>query len=366
MISKFRCPVCKADQWNKIERFKYLNYEHKRNKINNIRIYIRYIKIVFRIIFFAKPSTKMIQCYHLDYYQKLRRQVLFDVWFPRKNEVILQSKVCENCGFMVYDPRPEDSDIKNKYLYLREIHPDIGGQEGHSELANALDRNRSFRIFQSINSHFESRSLKVLDYGGGNGRLLIPFLEEGHNCFLVDYSENTISEVKKLGNDINDIDKKERFDVIICSHVLEHVAEPNVLIGELRRHLKTNGIIYAEVPLEIWTGLRIDADPVTHINFFTPNSFRTLFINNHFRLLDSVIKVSNYADSFMEVIWIIGEKTTSKEKNNKYSMDTEFYLFPSRFYSISKLSKIMFMPFYSKYKIFLKSKLKKKLISELI
>ena len=76
-----------------------------------------------------------------------------------------------------------------------------------------------------------------------------------------------IKGAKKLGNNINDARIEKKFDIVICSHVLEHVSDLSNLVTKLKKQLKSNGIIYAEVPQEIWAGLRIDADPVTHVNF---------------------------------------------------------------------------------------------------
>ena len=36
----------------------------------------------------------------------------------------------------------------------------------------------------------------------------------------------------------------ESFDIVICSHVYEHVPDPNILMSEIRRVLKFDGICY--------------------------------------------------------------------------------------------------------------------------
>ncbi|MBE9047208.1 class I SAM-dependent methyltransferase [Pleurocapsales cyanobacterium LEGE 10410] len=49
--------------------------------------------------------------------------------------------------------------------------------------------------------------------------------------------------------DITDISfDSESFDVVICSHVLEHIDDDNKAIGELFRVLKHNGVAYIQVP----------------------------------------------------------------------------------------------------------------------
>lgn len=43
--------------------------------------------------------------------------------------------------------------------------------------------------------------------------------------------------------------KSHEYDIIICSHVLEHVSSPAAALGELRRVLKKTGVLIVMVPL---------------------------------------------------------------------------------------------------------------------
>ena len=110
-----------------------------------------------------------------------------------------------------------------------------------------------------------------LDFGGGDGKLLAPFVDAGHDCYLVDYNTEPLPGVKKLADTLDGVD--DTFDAIICSHVLEHVADPLGTLRDLRARLRPGGRIYAEVPSEVWRGIPIERDPVTHVNFFTVASF---------------------------------------------------------------------------------------------
>ena len=98
-------------------------------------------------------------------------------------------------------------------------------------------------------------------------------LTEEDPCCLTFKAEDKLGYVRLT---LSQIEKK--FDIVICSHVLEHVSDLSNLVTKLKEQLKSNGIIYAEVPQEIWAGLRIDADPVTHVNFFSLNSFLSILL----------------------------------------------------------------------------------------
>ena len=174
------------------------------------------------------------------------------------------------------------------------------------------------------------------------GRLLRRFIDNEHRCYLIDYSDDQLPGISKLGNDINSCTINAKFDAIICSHVLEHVSKVSKLVKALKKLLKPKGVIYAEVPQEIWAGLGIDADPVTHINYFTKNSFANLFLANGFEILEIEQQISNYGKSCVEVVWAV-----VKADNNTRSLispDTEEMLYPSRLYSVIKLFRLLIEP----------------------
>ena len=59
------------------------------------------------------------------------------------------------------------------------------------------------------------------------------------------------------------------------------------------------------MPQEIWAGLRLEGDPVTHINFFTRNSLAGLFLGNGFDILERRQQVATYGRTALEVLWVL-------------------------------------------------------------
>lgn len=232
------CPICRNNSWDVIG-----------NKI------------------YRKSETD-----HLSEYAKVRYEVLFKVWLPDKNQAEFSSILYNKCGFVAYKPRPTSKDLEEKYQFLAH-HPN-----SRNELSAALvsDKILSEELFNYLSKYIEKQYAEILDYGGGNGRLMPAFLEEGHHCNLVDYIEETLPNMLRLGSTIDDIPKNSRFDIIICSHVLEHLADPAQIISRLSEYLGENGFIYVEVPLEIWDCVPLPVEPVNHINFFSPQSLRVL------------------------------------------------------------------------------------------
>jgi 2-polyprenyl-6-hydroxyphenyl methylase/3-demethylubiquinone-9 3-methyltransferase len=75
--------------------------------------------------------------------------------------------------------------------------------------------------------------LRLLDYGGGNGRLVSLLQHAGyHNTHVYDPFEPDYA-ARPAGP----------FDVITCFEVLEHVPDPIAVIGDMRRLLTPHGII---------------------------------------------------------------------------------------------------------------------------
>lgn len=126
------------------------------------------------------------------------------------------------------------------------------------------------------------------------------------------------------------------YDCILLNHVLEHVTEPGALISKLKKHLNDDGLLYVEVPIEIWGGIRrLEKDPVTHVNFFTDGSLKTILRMNGYRIISSFRGWSSYGNLFPHTTWAVAMK--GYEKPSFEPQITEDLLFPNRIFSIKKL-----------------------------
>ena len=128
------------------------------------------------------------------------------------------------------------------------------------------DKYGEFRPLHQINplrvDFIEERSSvegkKVLDVGCGGGILAEALSELGANVTGIDASENTIgvakSHSRSIGSDViyiqNTIEEfisshpNEKFDVITCLEMLEHVPSPNEIIKSCSNLLKDDGNIF--------------------------------------------------------------------------------------------------------------------------
>ena len=205
-------------------------------------------------------------------YERARYGVLFDIWFNGADAVNLRTVACQHCGFVMYAPRPSVENIQVKYEYLNR-HPEAKG-EYCSDLPS--DKRRSRELYRFVTPYLGVQSGRVLDFGGGKGRLLHEFVTQGHRCGVVDYVAEVIPGVEYLGHELDVLPFESRFDLVLCSHVIEHLADPLEAVSRLAARLSGEGHLYIEVPSEIWKCPPPKMDPVTHVNFFTTDSLRTL------------------------------------------------------------------------------------------
>lgn len=142
---------------------------------------------------------------------------------------------------------------------------------------------------------------KILECGAGEGSIL-KFLDEAdrfselHAIEISDTGINQIKrrnlrklqEVKKFnGYEIPYSDKE--FDMVCCSHVIEHVEHPRILLREIKRVSKFQVF---EIPLDY----SIDVDKQVeqflsygHINIFTPSLFKFLLKSEGYEIVNDIL-----------------------------------------------------------------------------
>ena len=100
-----------------------------------------------------------------------------------------------------------------------------------------------------------------LDAGTGIG-VMLPFLSKiSQNVKAVDYTDiinyaEAMAKKKRLGNitfekcDINTLQAKEKFDLIICLSVLEHIGIPEIVFKHFKDILSPKGTLIIGYPIE--------------------------------------------------------------------------------------------------------------------
>lgn len=108
----------------------------------------------------------------------------------------------------------------------------------------------------------------------------------------IDYLRNNTRKIETVRGDItaDDFSLEGPFDIVVLSHVLEHIENPGKFLESILRRLDFEHIVI-EVPLEdlpilrIRDGFRNRRENVAgHVQFFTIDSFERLLIAKGFRI----------------------------------------------------------------------------------
>ena len=161
---------------------------------------------------------------------------------------------CNHCGFRYGSVRFTDEQAQaiygdyrtDRYFQERErFEPGFMAEYGH----HFKPRNGTDKVETFVRSHKEPAT--VLDIGGGNG-------------------ENTPFRDRATIVDIGDT-IEGRYDLVVMSHLLEHVGSPRHFVDLARKHLNADGLIYTETPIDpahnVWH---------EHCQVFSEQSLRTL------------------------------------------------------------------------------------------
>lgn len=103
---------------------------------------------------------------------------------------------------------------------------------------------------------------RVLDYGCGSGEYLLQLEPLGYTLSGAEYDPKLLAALAAKGIEIADVAALDEswngsFDHITLSHVLEHVPDPEGLLGRLFAMLKPGGSLYLVLPNGKATGLEI-------------------------------------------------------------------------------------------------------------
>jgi 2-polyprenyl-3-methyl-5-hydroxy-6-metoxy-1,4-benzoquinol methylase len=154
-----------------------------------------------------------------------------------------------------------------------------------------ISQSRSELLVSSLHQKIKvSKNAKILDFGCGGGALLSEFrkISQNYQLFGIDYEENNKyfknyidQEIYYLGNDIDKCHIK--FDIVIMSHVLEHLTEPMNFLQSIKKNMNENSILNIRVP-NIINNI-IDLIVSDHVFHFSVESLQYNLINAGYEII---------------------------------------------------------------------------------
>ena len=168
---------------------------------------------------------------------------------PILGKIEIKNVICNNCGFMYNNPRPSPEALGR--FYTDEISASSNVfrtmEEGSRQNINTKEQ------VEFIRKNIQKKNPgKLLEVGCRNGGLLVNLRLRDWELWGLEPSRVAEAALKSGINVIfgtleNTELEEKKYDLIICSHVLEHMYDPNI-IKKMVSALKLDGNIMIEVP----------------------------------------------------------------------------------------------------------------------
>ncbi len=248
---------------------------------------------------------------------------------------------CEACRCLFLHPMPDSREIER--FYPADYWWNARRSGGLKKLESVYRKLALRDHIAFITKAAGNRGVDVLDVGCGSGTLLGLLKQRGFRVNGLDFS----AEAAAIAKAENGVDvavgsleeahfPAESFDVVTLFHVMEHVTNPRLVLAEVSRVLKPNGVAILQVPnIESWQfkifGARwYGLDIPRHVIDYSRNSMLKLladsgFVVNrirHFNLRDnSPALVSSVFPSLDPV----SRSVRHRKRNNDESRPVEWF-----------------------------------------
>ena len=239
--------------------------------------------------------------------------------------------ICTFCGLVQTNPLMREKCYEDFYVnHYRELY---SGSKYGEEAFFEFQVRRGKTIIKFLKKHIPNPGLPkpslILEVGCGTGGILQAFKGIGHNTIGVDYDKDYLEYGIAKGLDLRDgdihkITLKDRPNLIIYSHVLEHVHDLHKEIERIKEILKNDGFLYVEVPGIKNMRSRCGWDFLkylqnAHLYHFSSKTLEWLFNEHDFRSL-----INN---EYVRAIYKKGSKgldsSSEYESTKKFILKTE-------------------------------------------
>lgn len=198
---------------------------------------------------------------------------------------------CGECSHLYVSPRlaPEV-----RVRMLREL-----GETEADDPFLAAQRLHAEPICQLL--HARAPGPRLLDFGFGHGHLMRVARAYGFEVYGLDGSGSNVDRLRaefgaRLATATAGLDELpwDAFDVIVMSHVLEHLPDPRGVLAEIAGKLNDGGLIYVSVPdmgslqFRIFGKAWEPVEPIAHLQYFTEESLTRLLAASGFEGLERV------------------------------------------------------------------------------
>ena len=274
-----------------------------------------------------------------DYFDEYKFNVNSDIEFFGKIQIVY----CKECDLSFADPMPSISKLDHFYKY---VYRDFG-RPHYKEIINLEEEllsQKNMNYIQYLSSFINFNEIEnIFDFGSGSGDIGYLLSKKFKHLKLHTIeSDNFSKEILKNRNykiygNFNEIDIK--FDLIISTHVIEHLTNLNIF-ENFKNILKKNHYIFIEVPNNLFE-VNFHERPYDspHLIFFSKKSLYLIEKKFNFQILDLTYSFHSIDKAFnnMKKSKLIFEDWTKKTKyKNKKKLIKNFIksIFPKKILKI--------------------------------
>ena len=196
----------------------------------------------------------------------------------------LELLTCNSCSMVFANPMPSDQELdKYNSSYFENAH----GGKSDNPTTNAFFSGIAKLRYQFVQGFLAEKKVnvkKVIEIGPGPGYFASHWIsrnpqtdyraiETDSSCHYT-LEKSGVKVLKKM-----DEVKKDFADLVVISHVLEHVSDPFSFLLFATSKLKKGGVLFIEVPCQDWKHKQID-EP--HLLFFEKKSIKFLLSKLNF------------------------------------------------------------------------------------
>jgi len=279
-----------------------------------------------------------------------------------KNKTTTKLIQCKSCGHRFFEDRFDDNEMEQLYSGYRgeryfqtrkKNEPWYFSSVNTSNLDPNIIKKRKDGLKNFLNPFLihDRENLIVADIGGDAGQF-IP-LEITNQAFVVEASAQVPVPGVIRVETINNI--PQPVNLIICSHVLEHISSPDIFINEIisSSNLSPDCLFYFEVPLERfyispllkskvylkylqtilivrWITIGVDFFSVLsrsylnavfspfimklheHLNYYTKHSLSELMLNANLQVVNVIEEKASNLSTHQGIIRLIARKKTTE------------------------------------------------------
>jgi 2-polyprenyl-3-methyl-5-hydroxy-6-metoxy-1,4-benzoquinol methylase len=271
--------------------------------------------------------------------------------------------ICDHCGFITTIPLPAKEKIQEHYnkIYRSE-------ERKIPLIYRASQERRAKSQFLFMKSSLPSNldGYRVLEIGAGIGTLAQKFKKNGSIITgfeprkeLAEYA-NQHYQIKLYNKEYDPHTVMDRsWDLIIVSHVLEHIADLQDFLNSLKKLIRNNGYLFIEVPndnrVKISNRIQFKKKTDSHLHFFSTNTLKTLLSSCGFKIVsmltvgvntkEIILRSGPSAQKNLSSLEIQIQKIHSRAKNHHGALRFGLHVLRKVFSGILFIKKISLLYF---------------------